>query len=222
MLLSMSRSVASCLHSDVAGPSHHHRVRSVLEELLLRGPVLVLLFLLLLFIDLIKVLHHGTTRPRASRGRDRERHDADEPQKLTKKKSSKDPWRQPQKKYQPVPETIRFTSLSKLRNKTSTSAAVTIRHRKRVGRAYVGFFSFFFLQCQFTDFYFIVNMAIFYFIDVNTSKKNLLREIKKTYLYYCLQWKYKCCEYTSGFICSQYLYSRLYLIPLWYLIVISV
>lgn len=45
------------LHRDVAGPSNHHRVRSVLEELFLCGPVLVLFFLLL-FVDFIKVLHH--------------------------------------------------------------------------------------------------------------------------------------------------------------------
>lgn len=97
----ISLNVPRCLHSDVAGPSHHHWVRSVFKELLLGGPVLVLLFLLLFFIDLVKVLHHGTFRPpRASHtGRDT---------MPTRNKTSQ---RIEQTEFKLVPETVRFTSL---------------------------------------------------------------------------------------------------------------
>lgn len=121
--------VTESKHSYVAGPSHHYRVRSILKELFFRGPVLVLLFLLLLFVDLIKVLHHRTTRPRASRERHRERHDADKQRNLTEKWDKK--YREDgHKNIEQSRRRYSFTSFWELWNKTSTSAAVTVRHRK--------------------------------------------------------------------------------------------
>lgn len=52
------------LHGDVTGAADHHRVRRVLEQLLLQGPLLVLLLL----IDLVEIRHPEPPRPPAQRG----------------------------------------------------------------------------------------------------------------------------------------------------------
>lgn len=47
------------LHGDVTGAADHHRVRRVLEQLLLQGPLLVLLLL----VDLVEIRHPEAPRP---------------------------------------------------------------------------------------------------------------------------------------------------------------